>query len=144
LRSVSAALPGSAALIGGRPPHSLPPSNGHQEHCARVKDICLSSNEGSFCDKDYIPKTASSSDGSSADEDCPPDSESNNDWDHLIATIRDSKPPHESEQSETSMSQDRVIMSTVSDAAVVSGRVPKQSRTGPGQWASRKLSLALG
>ncbi|KAI4792545.1 hypothetical protein KUCAC02_033307 [Chaenocephalus aceratus] len=59
-----------------------------------VKDICLSSKEGSFCDKDYIPKTASSSDGSSADEDCPPDSESNNHWDHLIATIRDSKPPH--------------------------------------------------
>ncbi|KAF3841586.1 hypothetical protein F7725_007448, partial [Dissostichus mawsoni] len=59
-----------------------------------VKDIGLSSNEGSFCDKDYIPETASSSDGSSADEDCPPDSEANNDWDHLIATIRDSKPPH--------------------------------------------------
>ncbi|KAK1882653.1 Tripeptidyl-peptidase 1 [Dissostichus eleginoides] len=57
-----------------------------------VKDIGLSSNEGSFCD--YIPETASSSDGSSANEDCPPDSEANNDWDHLIATIRDSKPPH--------------------------------------------------
>ncbi|KAJ4932480.1 hypothetical protein JOQ06_010901 [Pogonophryne albipinna] len=62
-----------------------------------VKDICLSSNEGSFCDKDYIPETASSSDGSSADEDCPPDSEANNDCDHLIATIRDSKPPHDTE-----------------------------------------------
>ncbi|XP_033990033.1 uncharacterized protein LOC117485559 [Trematomus bernacchii] len=59
-----------------------------------MKDICLSSNEGSVSDKDYIPETASSSDGSSADEDCPPDSEANTDWDHLIATIRDSKPPH--------------------------------------------------
>ncbi|KAJ4919818.1 hypothetical protein JOQ06_024344, partial [Pogonophryne albipinna] len=57
-----------------------------------VKDIGLSSNEGSFCD--YIPETASSSDGSNANEDCLPDSEANNDWDHLIATIRDSKPPH--------------------------------------------------
>ncbi|KAI4801795.1 hypothetical protein KUCAC02_019666, partial [Chaenocephalus aceratus] len=56
-----------------------------------MKDICLSSNEGSVSDKDYIPETASSSDGSSADEDCPPDSEANTDWDHLIATIRDSK-----------------------------------------------------
>jgi len=60
----------------------------------KMKDICLSSNEGSVSDKDYIPETASSSDGSSADEDCPPDSEANTDWDHLIATIRDSKPPH--------------------------------------------------
>ncbi|KAL3045393.1 hypothetical protein OYC64_013628 [Pagothenia borchgrevinki] len=59
-----------------------------------MKDICLSSNEGSISDKDYIPETASSSDGSSADEDCPSDSEANTDWDHLIATIRDSKPPH--------------------------------------------------
>ena len=60
--------------------------------CLKVKDIGLSSNEGSFCD--YIPETASISDGSSANEDCPPDSEANNDWDHLIDTIRDSKPPH--------------------------------------------------